>query len=231
MQQLSPESHTLLTARQVQQLLHIDRSTVYRMASDGRLPSIRVGRQLRFPADRLDGFLEPQAAADHVETALAEAVLEVAADLLGVTMVVTDMSGRPTTPIVNPSPWFVANAQQDALADCLREWRAMAEDPDLAPRFIRAEPGFECARAFIRSGRTLIGMVLAGGIAAEGIAAEGIAADGAELGDAFHRLDRPQREAVLRALPRIAAAIGPRIPDSARLPGAEHSTLLLKETP
>ena len=220
MQQLHTESHGLLTARQVQQLLHIDRSTVYRMAQDGRLPSIRVGKQLRFPADQLSGLLEPSTA-DHIDAALAEAVLEVAADLLGVTMVVTDMSGRPTTAIVNPSPWFEVNAREDVLADCLREWRAMAEDADLAPRFVLAEPGFECARAFIRSGTALIGMVLAGGIAV----------DGAEGADAFHRLDGSQREAVLRALPRIAAAVGPRLPESSRHAQAEQEALLLKETP
>ena len=51
MQEVSQE---LLTARQVQQLLRVDKSTVYRMASDGRLPAIKVGKQWRFPADEID---------------------------------------------------------------------------------------------------------------------------------------------------------------------------------
>ncbi len=47
----------MLTAKDVQELLQVDRSTVYRMAETGKLPCIKVGKQWRFPADpdsRLD---------------------------------------------------------------------------------------------------------------------------------------------------------------------------------
>jgi excisionase family DNA binding protein len=220
MQQLLPGSHGLLTARQVQQLLHIDRSTVYRMAGDGRLPSIRVGKQLRFPADGLSGLLGSGAAREDLDPATAEAVIEVAADLLGVTMVVTDMAGRPLTAIANPSPWFVDNADGEELDACLAEWRAMADDPDLKPRFVTAEPGFECARAFIRSGSTLIGMVLAGGVSASD----------AEEPNGFHQLDCAQRRAVLRALPRVAAAVCPRHPRSPSDQPEGMGTLPLEES-
>lgn len=223
MQQLAAGSRNLLTARQVQQLLHIDRSTVYRMASDGRLPAIRVGKQLRFPADRLGGLLGTQAPRDGIDAATAEAVIELAADLLGVTMVVTDMAGRPVTAIANPSPWFVANAGGEALDSCLAEWRAMADDPDLAPRFVMAEPGFQCARAFIRSGSTLIGMVLAGGVSAGG---EADAAGAPQ----FHHLDERQRQRVLRALPRVAAALGSRYAAAAGNESAALGTLPLEES-
>ena len=40
---VSADSPALLNARQVQEILHVDRSTVYRMAESGRLPAIRVG--------------------------------------------------------------------------------------------------------------------------------------------------------------------------------------------
>ena len=220
MQQLSLGSRGLLTARQVQQLLHIDRSTVYRMASDGRLPAIRVGRQLRFPADQLSGLIDAEPLAEHIDEVVAESVVEVAADLLGVTMVVTDMNGHPITPIANPSPWFLANSHQETLGACLREWRAMADDPDLTPRFVVAEPGFECARAFIRSGSTLIGMVLAGGISTRD----------AEGAGEFHHLDPVQRLEVLRALPRVAAAIAPRVSPPPRNRSGGHGTLPLEET-
>ena len=44
---------TFLTTREMQDLINVDRSTVYRMAEDGRLPGIKVGRQWRFPAARV----------------------------------------------------------------------------------------------------------------------------------------------------------------------------------
>ena len=49
----------LLTVSEVADLLRINKSTVYRMAKQGRLPATRVGRQWRFRKSVLDGLLEP----------------------------------------------------------------------------------------------------------------------------------------------------------------------------
>ena len=49
----------LLTVVEVADLLRINKSTVYRMAKQGRLPATRVGRQWRFRKSVLDGLLEP----------------------------------------------------------------------------------------------------------------------------------------------------------------------------
>jgi excisionase family DNA binding protein len=52
----------MLTAQQVQDLLEVDASTVYRMASDGRLPAVRIGRQWRFPTEAIERLLVPDGA-------------------------------------------------------------------------------------------------------------------------------------------------------------------------
>ena len=44
----------MLTAREVQDLLQVDRSTIYRMAEDGRLPAVKVGKQWRFPPEEIN---------------------------------------------------------------------------------------------------------------------------------------------------------------------------------
>ena len=44
---------TFLTSQEMQDLINVDRSTVYRMAEDGRLPGVKIGRQWRFPSDRV----------------------------------------------------------------------------------------------------------------------------------------------------------------------------------
>lgn len=49
----------LLTVVEVADLLRINKSTVYRMAKQGRLPATRVGRQWRFRKSVLDRLLEP----------------------------------------------------------------------------------------------------------------------------------------------------------------------------
>ena len=129
---------TLLTARQVQEILHIDRSTVYRMAETQRLPAIRVGKQWRFPADEILAVVADQpptpvtaTSADSapVDSRTAEAVTAVAAELLGVMMLVTDMDGQPLTPIANPCPWFVQRSDDpEFLAMCIDEWHRLAQD-------------------------------------------------------------------------------------------------------
>lgn len=274
MQDMQPSQNSprvLLTALEVQQLLHIDRSTVYRMAEDGRLPAIRVGRSWRFPADRIEAMLgtgavagpeRPEArpgttlpglddtpnggppaggpalvvpasaAADSpgpstvapvvpvvpvvpdprsasttavpVNAAAAAAVVEVAAGLLGVMMVVTDMHGRPMTEVAHPSPWFVRNAGDPAVLDrCVAEWHDLADHPDLTPRFQQGALGFQCARAFIRQGSTLVGMVLAGGVSPSA---------SPDVDPDLYHLDDAARQRVLTALPRIAAAISTTSP-------------------
>jgi len=53
----------MLTAKEMQELLQVDRSTIYRMAEMGRLPAIKVGKQWRFPGDQVETWLKSQAAA------------------------------------------------------------------------------------------------------------------------------------------------------------------------
>jgi excisionase family DNA binding protein len=197
----------LLTAVQVGDLLGIDQSTVYRMAADGRLPAVKVGRQWRFPAGVVQDLLGcsregPSSAAagsrgDLPDVGAAVAATTIAADLLGVMMVVTDMQGRPLTPVANPCPLVARLADDDdAILACANEWRALADELDLQPHFRPGALGFECARAHIRTGDRLVGMVLAGGLAPAGD----------DDPDLYH-LDAQARAAVLTALPRVAAAL------------------------
>ena len=192
----------LLTARQVQHILRVDRSTVYRMAEDGRLRAVKIGHQWRFRADEIEDLLEPghlpqSRSVVDLRDGGAYAVVAMAADLLGVMMLVTDMEGRPLTPVANPCTWFTAHGgDPDTLAACIGEWRALADEIDLQPRFRRGPLGFECARAFARRGTSLVAMVLAGGVAPVGD----------ERPD-LYRLDAAGRERVLAALPRVATVL------------------------
>lgn len=197
----------LLSARQVQDILQIDRSTVYRMAETGRLPAFRIGKQWRFPAEEILAVVsdipnrsdapprsEP---ATGVDRAKADAVIGVAAELLGVMMVLTDMDGQPINSIANPCPWFLEHGQDpEVMAVCIDEWRQLADDNHFEPEFEIGEAGFECARAFIRSGRELTGMVLAGGVSPRD-----------SRDPDLYLLTDEERNRVLHALPRIATAI------------------------
>ena len=205
---MQTNGQSLLTARQVQTMFGVDRSTVYRMAEDGRLPAIKIGRQWRFRPEEIERLLvaSPRAAmlngTPPALPASAAAVVEIAADLLGVMMVATDMYGRPLTGVANPSRWFAARADDPAsLADCVVEWKMLADKPDFEPQFHTGQLGFQCARAYIRSGTSLVGMVLAGGVAPPG-----------NDSDELYHLDAIERGRVLTALPKVAAALSRTLP-------------------
>lgn len=200
---------TLLSARQVQDVLHIDRSTVYRMAEDGRLPAIRVGKQWRFPADEIYGLISahpPVVNTSPLDPTVAAAIADLAGDLLGVMILVTDMDGHPITPIANPCTWMQEHSgDPHVLQTCIAEWQELADEHTFEPAFQPGEFGFECARAFVRSGRELVAMVLAGGVSPDGHPQPG-----------FYDLGPDDRSRVLDALPRVAAALS----RTASAPGA-----------
>ncbi len=225
-----PHEPPLLTATAVGRLLGVDASTVYRMAADGRLPALRVGRQWRFAAEQVRSALAAgvptHAAAPAAGGASASAPLwidpeavadlvEVAADALGVAMVVTDLEGRPLTRVLHPCPRLAPLATDAHLqAACAAEWRALGADLDLVPRFRTGTLGFACARALVRHGDRLVGMVLAGGIAPDDAPP---AHD-----DDLHHLDAEGRARVLHALPRLAAALSRLASDSGPTPDPTH---------
>ena len=163
-------SPSYLTARDVQELIRVDRSTIYRMAESGRLPAIKVGRQWRFPADAIEEFLEGTSNGIQSERTPSHAqdVTDLFADLYGVMVIVTDITGNPITEISNPCGYFSAVSGEAAALDrCIAEWNALGVQYDFEPRLRPSHLGFLCTRAFIRIGNELAGMVISGGIAPE----------------------------------------------------------------
>lgn len=177
----------MLTAKEMQALLQVDRSTIYRMAEAGRLPAIKVGKQWRFPADQVDGWLQSGSSAPKAASPAAsqsngqsEELVEILplecvqliqdsfSDLLGVMLVVTDLTGNPITQPSNPCGLFQAISEvPHALQRCISSWHKLAETIDLEPRFSQSHLKLLCTRALIRDGAELKGMVVAGCVAPE----------------------------------------------------------------
>jgi excisionase family DNA binding protein len=232
-------SGTLLTTRDVQALINVDRSTIYRMAEDGRLPAVKVGRQWRFPADRIYAWLDTgdtstQGVAPPPGPAPG-AALQTLADVMGAAfgamVVITDMNGEPLTGVANPCGMFAAvQSRPETLDRCIEGWKEFSDQPDLVPRFTRSHLGFLCARGFIRRGRELTGMVIVGGIAppewpppsefvAEvadelGIPAQAI---GAHIDEVYH-LDGRDMDRILDLLPRVGVLISQMSTNAAPAP-------------
>ena len=148
-----------LSAGQVSQMLGVDRSTVYRMAESGRLPAMKIGRQWRFPAEQIAALLEapgdlaantaPGRRALLLSVQDALPLIELAAELLGVMMVITDMAGEPVTEILNPCPWFSEHSEDPVLlSNVSRRLEAARRRPGLRDPVLHGTAGVRMRAGF-----------------------------------------------------------------------------------
>lgn len=176
-----------LTTRQLQEILQVDRTTIYRMADSGRVPAVKVGNQWRFPQREIDTWLDsrnggngvrisrsdakqPVPAAAGVRKLLplecVELIQDTFAELLNVMILITDLRGELVTRPSNPCGLYIA-AERSPVARrrCMQQWADLAADPSLQPTFIESPLGLLCARGLIRIGADLSAMLVVGGIA------------------------------------------------------------------
>jgi excisionase family DNA binding protein len=50
--------HEILTIKEVSELLRVTKNTVYKFVRQGRIPSFRIGRDLRFRADEIARWMD-----------------------------------------------------------------------------------------------------------------------------------------------------------------------------
>jgi excisionase family DNA binding protein len=225
---------SMLTTKDLQELINVDRSTIYRMAESGKLPAIKVGRQWRFPAREIEAWLaggnktaapipqpdEPPVGdlSDMLLPGVAKPLADLLGSIFGVMVLVTDLDGEPLVEPANQCGLFRFVHDHPATNPlCADTWRELGADPDRTPRFRPTPLGFECARGFIRVGPEVKGMVIMGGIAPSEwppaadqvriIASElGVSADSiADHIDEVFYLDRSHQAWVLEYLPRISS--------------------------
>jgi excisionase family DNA binding protein len=138
----------LMTTRQLQELLHVDRITIYRMLEDGRLPGFKVGGQWRFPRREVENWLRgqrgkaaPQAVAPlepasplkpdgPIATPCMEAIQDILAEACDSGAVMVSASGTPLTAISRPSAFcaLILSTAEGRLR-CESSWRSVAAAP------------------------------------------------------------------------------------------------------
>jgi excisionase family DNA binding protein len=161
----------LLTAKQVQDLLKIDRTTIYRMLKDGRLNGVKVGQQWRFPREDVDAILSgagPQnAGVEAPSTVLPigclQPVQDVFADMAEVGAVTTAPDGQPLTKISNSCQFCsLILASDSGRRACAGSWQKIAAEPDHTPRFVTCHAGLQYARARVDVNGALVAVLVAG---------------------------------------------------------------------
>lgn len=162
----------LLTTKQLQELLKIDRTTVYRMLNDGRLTGIKVGGQWRFSRQEVEGQLTgarsakssaPTISTDVLPLRCVQAVQNVFAEIAGVGSVTTAPDGEPLTKISNSCRFCnLILASESGRQACVESWRKLAQQSESRPRFVTCHAGLQYARSRIEVGGTFTAMLIAG---------------------------------------------------------------------
>jgi excisionase family DNA binding protein len=166
----------LLTVKQVQRLLKVDRITVYRMLKDGRLHGIKIGHEWRFARSQVDGFVARAQSPTQVSTLTArvpsqavgglplhcvQLIQNVFATMSEVGALTTTIDGIPLTEPSNICS-FGALVQSTASgrAACLRDWQQAASQPGTG--YITCHTGLQYGHASIEMGDGPIAVLLAG---------------------------------------------------------------------
>jgi excisionase family DNA binding protein len=151
---------TLLTTRQLQDLLQVDRITIYRMLNDGRLQGFKVGGQWRFSRQSIERWIQGQQASlkvagspiaagdvrpspESLPISCIEAIQAIFAEALDVGTVTTAVDGTPLTSISNSCEFCDLILQTETGRQrCISSWREAAATPSGAvPRTAECHAG------------------------------------------------------------------------------------------
>lgn len=146
----------LLTTRQVESLLQVDRTTVYRMLKDGRLRGIKVGNHWRFPQSEIDELLSftPQET-NPIETPIhdvlpltcMQGMQNVSAEAMGISATITDTAGKPLTKTSNPCHFCqLIRSSNKGRAACQAHFARLAQQAKSRPH-LTCHAGLQCTSA------------------------------------------------------------------------------------
>jgi excisionase family DNA binding protein len=164
--------NTLLTAKQTQELLKVDRTTIYRMLKDGRLNGVKVGQQWRFNTSEVNDLLAGVKRLGDSNFPVLENILplhvvqpiqDVFAEIARVGAVTTDEHGEPITKISNSCGFckLILGSDEGRQA-CIESWKHLVDQKDTTPEFTFCHAGLQYARARIEVQGELIAILIAG---------------------------------------------------------------------
>jgi excisionase family DNA binding protein len=161
------------TTKQVQDLLKVDRITIYRMLQDGRLRGVKIGQQWRFAqreVERLlsgapvaDEALAPSGADSGFPTHCVQTIQDLFSDVSQIGALVVDKTGRPITQVSGACAFCQQWLQNPAgQAACQQTWREVAQQGAGGRRFFTCHAGLQYIAAAIGDPAEPAGYFLAG---------------------------------------------------------------------
>ena len=161
--------NSLLTAKQVIDLLKIDRTTLYRMLRDGRIKGVKVGSQWRFPKKDVDCLLLPQDSSansnsrDILPLHCLQPIQEVFSDMIQVSAVTTDAGGLPISQFSNPCSFCeLILSTKKGRAACMQSWKSIQFSDGDETSFAVCHAGLNYTGANIVMDKKKVAKVIAG---------------------------------------------------------------------
>lgn len=127
-----------LTTRELEELLKVDRITIYRMLNDGRLRGVKIGNQWRFSRNDVNQLLGEKKAEDKPETSIEDEltdfpvecvqnVQEIFAGIIGIGAVAVTLDGENLTEPTFSNPFCrLMMASPSGREACKASWRKIA---------------------------------------------------------------------------------------------------------
>lgn len=211
----------LLTVRDVQDLLRVDRITVYRMLKDGRLTGVKIGTHWRFARPQIDALLTAPRTPAHPPLPAAGQVLplhcvqliqDVFAEVAEVSVVTTTPAGEPLTTVSRPGAFCtLLESSARGQAACRAIWRRIAAEGPEPDGFVTCPAGLHWTGAPIAVDGTVVGAVIVGQFYAIPPDPQQEAARLAGLARTYH-LDPGALQATARQIPVLDARKRAQIP-------------------
>jgi excisionase family DNA binding protein len=162
----------LLTTRQVQDILRVDRITIYRMLQDGRLKGVKVGQQWRFARQEVDRMLKGEKPAEAPEMQngdgafpvhCVQTIQDLFSDVGQVSALVLDDQGEPVTEISRGCAFCQAIlASPRGREACFKSWQEFAQNSRQGSKFFTCHAGLQYIGAPIPDQGQQVGVFLAG---------------------------------------------------------------------
>ena len=190
----------LLTARQLQELLQVDRVTIYRMLEDGRLRGFKVGGQWRFYRRDIDTWLRrqygtipipeshngaktiPADSASAFPIACIQAVQGIFAEACGTTVVTVSLDATPITEVSTPGEFCrLVMTTPQGRGRCMASWRSAVADRSNPAGTHTCHAGLQYVAKAIKTDGRVVALLLAGQLNAASAAGSGALNDSAEL--------------------------------------------------
>ena len=157
--------------KQIQDLLAVDRITVYRMLQDGRLKGFKIGHQWRFPRIEVERFLGVAPSPEENQTEKSnnlpvhciQTIQNLFSDISQLSSLVVDMQGNPLTNISYPCSFCTRIVSSPAGREgCQDSWKIIAAQCQLKTQVIACHAGLNYAAAPILDQGKQIGAFITG---------------------------------------------------------------------